>query len=120
MMKRRSKPAISRVRLDGRSKDERYRTDNSRALSSQLPRESFFSSLVRSTRAEGIVALTCTRAFNTLHVLADRFNVADIKDSYFRYRNLISPNLGLRLIAQKLTFRRLCIRVLIIKQIQSP
>lgn len=31
MMKRRSKPAISRVRLDGRSKDERYRTDNSRA-----------------------------------------------------------------------------------------
>lgn len=29
MMKRRSKPAIYRVRLDGRSKDERYRTDNS-------------------------------------------------------------------------------------------
>lgn len=31
MMKRRSKPTIYRVRLDGRSKDERYRTDNSHA-----------------------------------------------------------------------------------------
>lgn len=28
MMKRRSKSAISRVRLDGCSKDERYRADN--------------------------------------------------------------------------------------------
>lgn len=44
MMKRRSKPAIYRVRLDGCSKDERYRTDNSRAHLSplRLPRESFF------------------------------------------------------------------------------
>jgi len=56
MMKRRSKPTISRVRLDGHSKDERYRTDNSRErarprlLSLQLPSESFFFSSERSTR----------------------------------------------------------------------
>jgi len=43
-MKCRSKSAIYRVRLDGRSKDERYRTDNSRARV-HVPHRSFRGNL---------------------------------------------------------------------------
>lgn len=66
-MKRRSKPAISRVRLDGRSKDERYRADNSRAFSSQLPRENLSSPPSRPSRPrreEKVWPLIRAREFN--------------------------------------------------------
>lgn len=74
MMKRRSESAISRVRLDGRSKDERYRADNLRARSPLVAAsEEIFLLLLLPT-----VRLHCT--FNAKYVHIDRtlrMNVAN-------------------------------------------
>lgn len=71
MMKRRSKSAISRVRRDGCSKDERYRADNLRARA-RAPRRSFRGNLSSPLSSDCFTTLYNAKHVDSLDVKNER------------------------------------------------